>query len=71
MVTPSSMILVDVTDIFYFFLFRGRGRGRRRPRRWPGGRFFIKSIGRGGVSRRMRGMGKGARGDVRGEGGGG
>ena len=33
---------------FLFFLFRGGGRGRRRPRRWPGGRFFIKNIGGGG-----------------------
>ena len=52
--------------MFLFFFCCGvGGRGRRCPRRWPGGRFFIKNIGRGGGFRGgCAGGGKGARGNV-------
>ena len=43
------MVLGGRFGYFCFFLFRGGGRGRRHPRRWPGDRFFIKTIGKGGV----------------------
>ena len=64
--------LVDVQIFSIFFSVPGRGRGRRSPRRWPGAPvFFIKSRGRGaGFPRRRRGRGKGARGNVCGQGGG-
>ena len=46
---------------FIFFFCSGPGKSRRRPRRWPGGRFYLKIEGRGGgFPRRRRGRGKGA-----------
>ena len=56
----NLLLLVDVSD-FFFFSVPGRGGGGRRSRRWPGRRLLIENRGRGrGVPRRRHGRGKGA-----------
>ena len=63
---------MEVSDIFYFFSVRERGKRRRRPRRWLGGRFYLKIEGRArGFPRIRRGREKGAGGMSVGRGGGG
>ena len=54
----GDLILVDVSDIFYFFSARGGGRVSPRRRAGWGDRFFIENPRRGGEAGRGRGAGR-------------